>query len=407
MPLLLLLFLLFFQSVNGLYVPIAKEGRCVPQECTYVPLADDTLCLPLASGQWAPLKALKESKTNFTRYNDTTFSKLRKAYLLHDQEDLKRTLYNAYKDIASQKQLATSLKTLYYPSRLQLDVESFLNRLPFTWILLLLYGTSLFLPFLLPYALIVHTLFLIARAYILERPFVSNMAESLLYVSWVVVSIGLFFGSRKRPFSWRLVSLGACFLIGAFIWMGLHEGLEVVQAVLDSSFWLSTHVLIVCTSYALFLLASLFGHAALIAPKRAWLLSPMKITLFSGVVTLILGTLLGGIWASQSWGRFWDWDPKESWAFICICLYLIALHAYHYGKLTERGLAYFSVLGFLFVAFTWYGVNYILGTGLHSYGFGEGRWQWAFWGWSALEIAFCCLIKYIIKFPTKDSSSFL
>jgi hypothetical protein len=81
---------------------------------------------------------------------------------------------------------------------------------------------------------------------------------------------------------------------------------------------------------------------------------------------------LGGVWAAESWGRFWDWDPKESWAFISICLYLIWVHAYRFHRIASFGLAIGAVTGLLAISFTWYGVNYILGTGLHSYGFGSG-----------------------------------
>src|SRR5438128_6981056 len=88
-------------------------------------------------------------------------------------------------------------------------------------------------------------------------------------------------------------------------------------------------------------------------------------TLYGGTTLLITGTILGGIWAAESWGRFWDWDPKESWAFISSCFYLIWIHAYRFGRIGSFGLAIGAVGGLLAISFTWYGVNYILGTGLH------------------------------------------
>jgi len=86
----------------------------------------------------------------------------------------------------------------------------------------------------------------------------------------------------------------------------------------------------------------------------------------------VYGNEVGGVWAAESWGRFWDWDPKESWAFISAVIYVTVIHAYRTRKIGMKGLAIGSIIGFNAITFTWYGVNYILGTGLHSYGFGSG-----------------------------------
>jgi ABC-type transport system involved in cytochrome c biogenesis permease subunit len=77
-----------------------------------------------------------------------------------------------------------------------------------------------------------------------------------------------------------------------------------------------------------------------------------------GVAMLIPGTILGGVWAAESWGRFWDWDPKESWAFISSCIYLMVIHAYRFHFIRNIGLAAGSIAGLLMISFTWYGVNY-------------------------------------------------
>ena len=112
-------------------------------------------------------------------------------------------------------------------------------------------------------------------------------------------------------------------------------------------------------------------------------------TLYIGTAMLIAGTILGGLWAAESWGRFWDWDPKESWAFISSAFYLIWIHAYRFHKISSFGLAFGSVSGLLAISFTWYGVNYILGTGLHSYGFGSGgeHLYYAFLGTESLFLS--------------------
>ena len=90
------------------------------------------------------------------------------------------------------------------------------------------------------------------------------------------------------------------------------------------------------------------------------------------VLLLAAGTVLGGLWADQAWGRFWGWDPKEVWALISLLVYLLLLHARHIGWSRDFGMAATAVLGFTAILFTWYGVNFLLGSGMHSYGSGAG-----------------------------------
>ena len=91
-----------------------------------------------------------------------------------------------------------------------------------------------------------------------------------------------------------------------------------------------------------------------------------------GSVLLLAGTILGGVWADYSWGRFWGWDPKETWAFIAFMGYIAVLHGRLVGWVRDFGMAVCSVGAFSLVIMAWYGVNYVLGAGLHSYGFGAG-----------------------------------
>jgi cytochrome c biogenesis factor len=91
-----------------------------------------------------------------------------------------------------------------------------------------------------------------------------------------------------------------------------------------------------------------------------------------GVLLLAAGTILGGVWANYSWGRFWGWDPKETWALIALLCYITTLHGRLAGWWTQFGLVVASVVCFLAVLMAWYGVNFVLGKGLHSYGFGIG-----------------------------------
>jgi ABC-type transport system involved in cytochrome c biogenesis permease subunit len=96
-----------------------------------------------------------------------------------------------------------------------------------------------------------------------------------------------------------------------------------------------------------------------------------------GVLLIAAGTILGGVWADYSWGRFWGWDPKEVWALITLLIYLVPLHGRFAGWVSTFGLVFASVVCFLSVVMAWYGVNFVLGVGLHSYGFVEGGSQGA------------------------------
>jgi len=251
----------------------------------------------------------------------------------------------------------------------QLKSELFYLRYDLITAAIIFYFLSLFFKPAFFIAFTLHTTLILLRIIILERPPVSNMQESLLFVPWVA-SLLAFKGKEFR--------LGAavlsCILLSFGKWAFDGPGLEVAPAVLNSRFWLTIHVLMVVSSYAFFLLAGILAHIQLI--KNNALSKTILQILYTGTFFLISGTILGGVWAQQSWGRFWDWDPKESWAFISSCLYLVLIHLYRFGHIREKGLSIGAILGILSIGFTWYGVNYLLGTGLHSYGFGSGG---AFW----------------------------
>jgi ABC-type transport system involved in cytochrome c biogenesis permease subunit len=159
-------------------------------------------------------------------------------------------------------------------------------------------------------------------------------------------------------------------------------------------------------SYGVLLLAGVLGHLLLIYGDKAskGLFPALLLSLYIGVALLIPGTLLGGVWAAQSWGRFWDWDPKESWAFITACIYLLFIHAYRFKYIGPYGLAFGSIFGLIAVSFTWYGVNYILGTGLHSYGFGNGG-EWIYYLFIVAELTF--LLVYSLLFKREIGINFI
>jgi len=156
--------------------------------------------------------------------------------------------------------------------------------------------------------------------------------------------------------------------------------------VLRNNFWLVTHVMTITLSYAAFALAMgianitlgycLVGrHVTMAGENRPAIEALSRFTyraLQVGVVLLATGTFLGGLWAAYSWGRFWGWDPKEVWALIALLGYLAVLHARFAGWVKYRGLAALAASCFGLVIVAWYGVNFVLGAGLHSYGFGGG-----------------------------------
>lgn len=355
-------------------------------------------CLPGAhrSDEWLSLKAL-EQPFNMTAYPDETFLQLQQLYInlkksitADNISAFNNALADAYAPLAGTPFLEAHGKTLFYPSILQLKAEALYTQTPMIGMSLGLYTAAILLLLmrlrksgkaLLTLAFLAHTMILGLRCYILQRPPVSNMFETVIYVPWIAMGVGYFLSKRSKsdlPLTGAaLLSLGLLLLLKA---SGLNGGLENVQAVLDSQFWLTVHVLMVVGSYALFALGTFIGHTFLICTlfkpndkERLRRYGALILqTFYFGVALLIPGTILGGIWAAQSWGRFWDWDPKESWAFISSCVYLMGIHAHRFGHIGDFGLAVGSVIGFQSITFTWYGVNYILGSGLHSYGFGQG-----------------------------------
>ena len=151
----------------------------------------------------------------------------------------------------------------------------------------------------------------------------------------------------------------------------------VLIAVLDSNFWLGTHVIAITIGYAATFLAGFLGIAFLILrasnPRFDSLTGKRLATMIYGVICFALlfsfaGTILGGIWADQSWGRFWGWDPKENGALLIVLWNALILHVRWGGFILARGLAVLAVLGNVVTAFSWFGTN-LLGIGLHSYGF--------------------------------------
>jgi cytochrome c-type biogenesis protein CcsB len=224
---------------------------------------------------------------------------------------------------------------------------------------------------------------ILMRCLIAGRPPVTNMYESIIWVSFAVSLFGMIFFARYRTPVYFLAALPVTLIALLLVHqmpIAMPSSIDPLVPVLRDNFWLTIHVLTITLSYAAFALAMGFGHillwryarnpatASADAPMHFWLYRVLQL----GVLLLAAGTILGGVWANYSWGRFWGWDPKETWALIALLCYILTLHGRLAGWWTEFGLVVASVVCFLAVLMAWYGVNFVLGKGLHSYGFGIG-----------------------------------
>lgn len=220
-----------------------------------------------------------------------------------------------------------------------------------------------------------------ARIFIMARPPVGTLYESLLFVGVVAPFLALLFQKKiGQPIAFVVAGLtGSLLGLLAYSLMGDDDTMHVLGAVLNTRFWLATHVLCITIGYGWCLITSLIAHVILlgdavgrVSPKtrQAMLQSLQLLAIFSLLFTAV-GTILGGIWADQSWGRFWGWDPKENGALLIVLWIIWVLHSKMAGQLSERqAVMAYGFLSFI-VALAWIGVN-LLGVGLHSYGFMEG-----------------------------------
>ncbi len=221
------------------------------------------------------------------------------------------------------------------------------------------------------------------RCLIAHRPPITNMYESVLSVGAGIAILGMIYELiyRKRYLLIAASGLSALVLILAESYPTLFDpGIHPLPAVLRNRFWLWVHVVPIMLSYAAFAVVwilanvSLGGYLGGHAGKELMnALSKLTLKIIRiGIFLLTAGTILGGFWADYSWGRFWGWDPKEVWALISVLFYLNILHARYVGWIADFGMAAWSVISFVVVIMTWYGVNFVLGSGLHSYGAGGG-----------------------------------
>lgn len=230
-------------------------------------------------------------------------------------------------------------------------------------------------------AFIIHTIGLVARIYLQGRPPVTNLYSSAIFVGWACIPVALFGERFHRTGIFHLAGalIGFTTLVIAHNLATTSGGdtMEMMQAVLDSNFWLATHVVVITIGYSATFLAGFLACIYILAGVLTRFLTgePMKampkmiygVICFASLASFV-GTVLGGIWADQSWGRFWGWDPKENGACLIVLWNLLILHARWGGLVKDRGVAVLAVVGNIVTAWSWFGTN-MLGVGLHSYGF--------------------------------------
>lgn len=232
--------------------------------------------------------------------------------------------------------------------------------------------------YILSFGAIIHGIGIISRMVIMERPPVTTLYESILFVSLISIIFSIIFERRKNDGMGIFIGT----VLGSFLqFLSLRYSTEgdtlgMLEAVLNTNFWLATHVVTITIGYGCCLVAGLLGHIYLVKRfinpnAKKDLNNLIKNMLGATLIALffsVLGTILGGIWADQSWGRFWGWDPKENGAML-ICMWLVwLLHGRITGTLKPLYFGAGIALTNVIVALAWFGVN-LLGIGLHSYGF--------------------------------------
>jgi ABC-type transport system involved in cytochrome c biogenesis permease subunit len=230
---------------------------------------------------------------------------------------------------------------------------------------------------LLVFTFALHTFALVARIDISGRPPVTNLYSSAVFIGWAGVLLAMVLETLYGMGLGNIVAsvIGFLTLLVAHFLSLDGDTFIVLQAVLDTQFWLATHVVCITLGYATTFLAGALGvlyvilvHVLPMLGHESRQLTRMIYgTLCFAILFSFVGTVLGGLWADDSWGRFWGWDPKENGALIIVLYNALVLHARWGGLVRERGLALLAIGGNIVTTWSWFGVN-ALGVGLHSYG---------------------------------------
>ena len=252
---------------------------------------------------------------------------------------------------------------------------------------------------------------IVKRCIIMERPPVGNLYDTIIFITAALVLFGAIVEwMTKRKFALGLMAIGGvCLILLARLFEvgDATDHMDPLVAVLRSNYWLTTHVIAVTLGYAGGLVTALIGMVYVLLRglrldggdkglRRSLTRSVYGMVCFTLFLSLV-GTVLGGIWANDSWGRFWGWDPKENGALMIVLANLAILHARMGGFIREWGLHLSAILMAAIVTFSWWGVN-LLGEGLHSYGFAEGgNYIYLVYGLVGVMILFGIVSKWVEK----------
>lgn len=229
---------------------------------------------------------------------------------------------------------------------------------------------------------ILHTVGLAVRWYLSGHAPFSDAYESMIYVGWSAIGVGLFF-SRRSPLTVAATAFVTAMILMIAHWNWMDPAIGTLQPVLNS-YWLMLHVAVIVGSYGPFALGMLLGvinlllmivttrknaHKINFIQQELTIVNELALTV--GLVMLTIGNFLGGMWANESWGRYWGWDPKETWALISIMVYALVIHLRLIPHWRGRwAFNFMSIVAFSSILMTYFGVNFYL-TGMHSYATGD------------------------------------
>lgn len=221
------------------------------------------------------------------------------------------------------------------------------------------------------------------RVFVSGRAPITNMYETVMFSGLGALIIALIIYSFKKETIYILGGLGyniLCLFMMKFSGGMLNENISPLVPVLRDNFWLSTHVTTIILSYAALALSWMIANITLFKQRFGAITKKeykhneglIYTSVIVGTILLSTGIILGGVWADYSWGRFWGWDPKETWSLIVLLIYMALLHGRGTSWIKPHTFIVACAAGFMSVMMAWFGVNYILAAGLHSYGFSEG-----------------------------------
>jgi len=365
----------------------------------------DALNTNLSNEQTRQLLILWNNMANtYVQGNEVTFNMSAHLYLniirdLLSPEDLKKVDKFSL-ELFYQQNSPFTWSIMFYILTFIFFVISFTSSKPLWYNLGLVSVIAGFIP---------HVLGLVMRIIIMARPPVSSLYETFIFVGLIAVFLGLMIEYYNRQWLGIVTAAisGAALLFIANKYSAEGDTLKVLIAVLNSNFWLATHVTTITMGYAATCVGGLLGHIWLIqavfGKDRQTLDKTYKTTLgILGVALTLtfLGTNLGGIWADQSWGRFWGWDPKENGALMIVLWTALLFHAKVADMIGPLGLAVGAVVGMMVVMWAWFGVN-LLSVGLHSYGFTSGV-ATSLIAYAVFEIIFISVTAFLIIRTRKE-----